>query len=69
MMVRGMQRKIRRDEEEEISREELRMVLKGLREGETVGMDEIQAEVWKYGGEGVEEWVLGICNMVWRGEE
>ncbi|XP_067214151.1 uncharacterized protein [Linepithema humile] len=55
-------------EEEEIDREEIRRALRTIRDGKAAGIDEIPAEVWKYGGEELEEWVWGFCNRVWKGE-
>jgi len=25
--------------------------------------------MWRYGGEGIEKWVLRVCNKIWSGEE
>ncbi|XP_018375576.1 PREDICTED: uncharacterized protein LOC108769213 [Trachymyrmex cornetzi] len=33
-----------------------------------MGVDGVPNEVWKYGGEGLEEWVWKMCNEVWKGE-
>lgn len=55
-------------EETEIEREELRRVLKSLKEEKAVGGDSIVNEVWKYGGEGLEECVWKFCNRVWKGD-
>jgi len=53
--------------EEEISKEEVRRVLKKLREGKAAGVDGIPREVWKHGGaEELEEWV--IMPIVKKGE-
>jgi len=55
-------------EEEEISREEVRKTIEGLKVGKAMGVDGIPNEVWKYGGEELEEWIRVFCNRVWRGE-
>lgn len=33
-----------------------------------VGVDGIPAEVWKYSGERVREWVWRFCSRIWKGE-
>jgi hypothetical protein len=33
-----------------------------------VGIDGIPGEVWKYGGEELEEWVWRFCERIWNGE-
>ncbi|KAL6417803.1 hypothetical protein ACFW04_012524 [Cataglyphis niger] len=53
-VVIGKREDFRSDEEKSIDR--------------TVGADGIPAEVWKYGGENMEEWIWKICNRVWKGE-
>lgn len=34
-------------------------------------MDEIRdpAEVWKFEREESEDWMIGVCNRVWRGRD
>ncbi|KAL6418191.1 hypothetical protein ACFW04_012287 [Cataglyphis niger] len=65
-------RRKRRKVNEDISMEEwdgyFRNLLGGSRDNKTVGADGIPAEVWKYGGENMEEWIWKICNRVWKGE-
>ncbi|XP_067207866.1 golgin subfamily A member 6-like protein 22 [Linepithema humile] len=53
----GRRKKEEGDEEEEISREEIKETIKRLRNGKAMGADGIPGEAWKYGGEEVEEWV------------
>lgn len=53
---------------EELSREEVWAVVKRLKNGKAMGTDGIPAGVWKYGGEGIWEWVWRTCNRVWKGE-
>lgn len=47
------------DEEEEISREELRKVMNRLKNGKAMGGDGIPNEVWKYGGGGSGKMAVG----------
>lgn len=56
------------DEEEMLRKEEIKGALGKLRDKKAVGNNNILAEVWKYGGEELEEWIWDICNKVWRGE-
>ncbi|KAL6419218.1 hypothetical protein ACFW04_011519 [Cataglyphis niger] len=56
------------DEEEGISRSEMRAVMGRLKDNKAVGADGIPSEVWKYGGENVEEWIWKISNRIWKGE-
>ncbi|XP_076298035.1 uncharacterized protein LOC143217535 [Lasioglossum baleicum] len=58
----------RKDAERDIEIEEIRRVIKGLKDGKAAGGDGIPNEVWKYGGCEIEEWLMGVCNKVWRGE-
>lgn len=58
------------DEEEGImNKEELKVILRKLKDDKAVGCDGIPNEVWKYGGESLEEGIRQICNRVWRGEQ
>ena len=67
-VLKGEGRVRERDGEREIGREEIRRVVKNLKDGMAGGGDGIQDEVWKYGGEEVEKWLWVLCNKVWRGE-
>lgn len=67
-VVRGGKEKGERDGEQEISREEVKRILGKMKKGKAAGEDGIPSEVWKYGGERIEEWVREMCNRVWRGE-
>ena len=58
----------RRGKEEGISKEEVRRVVRKLKEGNAVGGDEIPNEAWKYGGERGLEIAWEICRKVWDGE-
>jgi len=67
-VMRGRERREEEEgEEEEISREEVRRVVREMKDGKAMGVDGIPNEVWKYGGAGMEEWIWGFCNKVWRG--
>lgn len=54
----------RKGEEEELGREEVREVIRKLKDGKAVGGDGIQNEVWKYGGGGDEGVDMGHGDMV-----
>jgi hypothetical protein len=54
--------------EGDISREQIKRMIKRLKDGKAPSIDEISSEVWKYGGEGLEERAWRYCNKVWRGE-
>ena len=58
----------RRGEEEGISKEEVRRVVRKLKEGKAMGGDEIPNEAWKHGGERGLELAWEICRRVWEGE-
>lgn len=45
------------EEEEEISKKEINMVVRKLKEGKSARRDGIVNEVWKYAGEMVREWL------------
>lgn len=46
----------------------MRRVIGKLKERKAIGRDGVPNEIWKYGGEGMVEWVWRICGRVWRGE-
>jgi len=54
-VVQGEDRRGRREEEEDLRREEIRGILKKVKDGKALGVDGIPGETWKYGGEGMEE--------------
>lgn len=54
-MRRGKREGRERDEEVELSREEIERVLGGLKMGRATGVDGIANEVWRCGGEEVRE--------------
>lgn len=55
-------------EEKEISREEIREVVRKMKDGKAVGIDEVPGEIWKYGGEEMEEWIGGFATRYGKGE-
>ncbi|KAL6419175.1 hypothetical protein ACFW04_014052 [Cataglyphis niger] len=48
------------DGEESISRNEIRSAIGRQKDNKAIGLDGIPAEVWKYGGENLKEWVWRI---------
>ncbi|XP_039311970.1 uncharacterized protein LOC120359229 [Solenopsis invicta] len=54
---RGAERGRGGDQEEGLTREEIKRVLSGMKDKKAAGADGIPAEVWKYGGEKMERWV------------
>lgn len=47
----------------------MRNAIKRLKDGKAAGLDEVPAEVWKYGGgRRIEDRTWGFCNKVWRRE-
>ncbi|CAD6229117.1 GSCOCG00012085001-RA-CDS, partial [Cotesia congregata] len=62
------ERKSRKEEEGDISLEEIRETVKSLKDNKAMGEDGILNEAWKYGGEKIEIELWRICQRVWRGE-
>ena len=58
----------RKREEEGISKEEVREVVRKLKEGKAMGRDEIPNEAWKHRGERGLEIAWEICKRIWDGE-
>lgn len=56
-VIRGERGKKRYGNERELRREEIGRVLRTMKNGKAAGLDEVPGEVWKYGGEKVEEWI------------
>ncbi|XP_024876545.1 vicilin-like seed storage protein At2g18540 [Temnothorax curvispinosus] len=56
-----------REEEEEISIEEMRRAIRKLKDGKAMGRDGIPGEAWKYGGKELETWAWRYINRVWKG--
>lgn len=59
----GESREAAVEEGEGLGREEVRRTLVRAKENK-VGIDKIPAKAWKYGGEGLEEWVWEMCNSI-----
>lgn len=55
--------------EEEIQMEELSRALKKGKRGKAAGLDDIKMEMLQKGGRAVEEWLLRLFNICWRGGE
>jgi hypothetical protein len=66
--VRDRDRKKRKEEKKEISREEIKEAISKMKDGKAAGVDGVPEEVWKYGGEEVIEWAKDFCNRVWKGK-
>jgi len=56
----------RKEEEKDLEKEEVKRVIKGLKDGKSLGVDGVLNEVWKYGGLEVEGWAWKVCNRVWK---
>lgn len=71
-IIRGKGGGVKGDEEEEPSREEIRKVLKCIRDGKAMGGDDISGEVWKYeeirGNTGEKNWRKGCWSFAIRCE-
>lgn len=55
----------RQQVQEQITREEVSKAITRLRGGKAPGVDGISAEMLKYGGDAVVEWMLLICSLAW----
>lgn len=58
----------RKGHEEEISKEEVKVIFKKIKEGKATGIDGIPGETWKYGGEKTMKWTWIFCNRIWKEE-
>lgn len=56
------EREGQRDKEEEIDRREVRKVLGRMKDGKASGIDGIPREVWRYGGEELEGYGMGVLQ-------
>ena len=54
--------------QEEIKREEVVEAIANLKNGKAAGVDGISAEMLKYGGESIIEWMHRICQLAWEQE-
>ncbi len=52
--------------QKEIGRSEVEKVVARFKCGKATGMDGITAEMLKYGGDAVAEWMLLICERAWK---
>ena len=50
----------------EVKKAEVRKAIERLKVGKAPGIDGITAEMLKYGGDEVVEWMLHICNLAWK---
>lgn len=57
-----------KEERRDIELEEVWKVVKDLKEGKAAGADELQNEIWKYGGKKLLVAIGELFNKVWRGE-
>lgn len=60
-MIRRIGRRTMENKEGRLIREEVKEILRGMKDKKAVGIEWVPAEVWKYGGEKVEEWVWRVC--------
>jgi len=67
-MVKGERIRKAVDGEEDVKKGEVEKVLKNMKDGKSAGGDGIPAEIWKYGGKRMKEWVFGIYKRIWKGE-
>jgi len=54
------------NEQEEIKMKEVREVIGNLKNGKAAGVDGLTAEILKYGGGAVIEWMHKICDLAWK---
>lgn len=52
------------DQEERLTREEIKKVLSEMKDKKAAGADRIPAEVWKYGDKKIERWVCKIYDRI-----
>lgn len=70
-LLEGVEWRVRRgremgeDGKEELKIEEIREVIKRLKDGKAIGGDGVPNEVWKYKGGELENWLGEICKKVW----
>lgn len=44
----------------------LRCVIKKIKDGKAIGVDEISGKVWKYGEEKLLDWIIEFCKDIKR---
>lgn len=52
---RGARKGRERDNEEDLGKEEIERVIRGMEDKKAAGVDGIASELWKYGGEGIRD--------------
>lgn len=52
--------------QEEVERSEMGEAVKKFKTGRACGIDSIAADMLKYEGDAVLEWMLRICNLAWQ---
>jgi len=62
------ERRGRREVETESEKEEVKEILRRVKERKMMEVDGIPGEAWTYGGDEIEDWVWHMCNRIWRGE-
>ncbi|XP_025836680.1 uncharacterized protein LOC112906565 [Agrilus planipennis] len=65
----GKEEKIEKNEDQEITQEEVEQVIKKLKKKKAAGEDKITNEAWIYGGKELQENLQGILNKIWNGDE
>lgn len=66
--MRGARKGRERDEEEDLKKEEIERMIRGIKDEKAAGVDGTASELWKYGGERIKNWIWGFCNKVWKGK-
>ena len=56
-------------EQRELSRGEVEKAINRLKGGKAAGIDGITAEMLKYGGDVVAEWMFWLCDLAWKQRE
>lgn len=56
-VIREIGRSAGKDQEGRLTREEIKEVLKRMKDKKAVGINGVPTEVWKYGKEQMEEWI------------
>lgn len=51
---------------EDISRVEIKGMIRKMRDWKAARMDEIPGEAWRYGEDDMERWIWDFCNRIWR---
>jgi len=68
-IIRGVEREKEKDGRRRgFGEEKNKGIKRRLKDSKTIRVDGMPNEVWRYGGEGIEEWAWWLCNKVWRGK-